>query len=284
MEKRILGKTDFEVSILGFGGIIVDQMEQRDANNAVSEVIDWGINYFDVAPTYGKAQYILGPALAPYRNTVYLACKTEKRDAKGSEEQLHESLKALKTDYFDIYQFHGLDNPDEIKTVFASGGAMETMMKAKDRGLIRNIGFTCHTEEGAFEIMKHYNDFSTVLFPINWACWLEKGIGSKLLTEATARNMGVIAIKGLAHRKWLDNEERVYSKCWYKPIFDDDELANLAFRFTLSMDIDTAISPGDIHMIRKAYDILKNNKSFTLSQEELAILTTKAREITEIIF
>ena len=78
---------------------------------------------------------------------------TEKRDAKGSEEQLHESLKALKTDYFDIYQFYGLDNPDEIKTVFASGGAMETMMKAKDRGLIRNIGFTCHTEEGAFEIM-----------------------------------------------------------------------------------------------------------------------------------
>ena len=284
MEKRILGKTDFEVSILGFGGIIVDQMEQRDANNAVSEVIDWGINYFDVAPTYGKAQYILGPALAPYRNTVYLACKTEKRDAKGSEEQLHESLKALKTDYFDIYQFHGLDNPDEIKTVFASGGAMETMMKAKERGLIRNIGFTCHTEEGAFEIMKHYNDFSTVLFPINWACWLEKGIGSKLLTEATARNMGVIAIKGLAHRKWLDNEERVYPKCWYKPIFDDDELANLAFRFTLSMDIDTAISPGDIHMIRKAHDILKNNKSFTLSKEELAILTTKAREITEIIF
>jgi predicted aldo/keto reductase-like oxidoreductase len=284
MEKRILGKTGFEVSILGFGGIIVDQTEQRDANNFVSEAIDWGINYFDIAPTYGQAQYILGPALVPYRNTVYLACKADRRDAKGSQEQLHESLKALKTDYFDIYQFHGLDNPDEIKTVFAPGGAMETMVKAKEQGLIRNIGFTCHTEEAAFEIMSHYDDFSTVMFPINWAYWFEKGIGNNLLTEAAARNIGIIAIKGLAHRKWLDNEEKPYPKCWYKPIFDDDELAALAFRFTLSRDIDTAISPGDIRMLRKAHDILKNNKSLALSQEELAALKAKAQEITEIIF
>lgn len=284
MEKRILGKTGFEISILGFGGIIVDQTEQQTADKFVTEAIDWGINYFDVAPSYGNAQYILGPALAPYRKKVYLACKTEKRDAKCSLEQLHESFKALKTDYFDVYQLHGLDDPEEIKTVFAPGGAMETMVKAKEQGLIRNIGFTCHTQEAAFEIMRQYDGFSTVLFPVNWAYWLEKGIGVKLLEEAAARNLGVIAIKGLAYRRWLEKEEIPYPKCWYKPIFDNDELAALAFRFTLSKDIDTAISPGDIRMLRKAHNIIENNKIHALSREELDLLKTRAHKITEIIF
>jgi len=284
MEKRILGKTGFEISILGFGGIIVDKTEQPAADKIVAEAVDWGINYFDVAPSYGNAQYILGPALAPYRKNVYLACKAEKRDAKCSLEQLHESLKALKTDYFDVYQLHGLDDQEEIKTVFAPGGAMETMVKAKEQGLARNIGFTCHTQEAAFEIMRQYDGFSTVLFPINWAYWLEKGTGGKLLAEAAARNMGVIAIKGLAYRRWLENEEMPYPKCWYKPIFDDDELAALAFRFTLSRDIDTAISPGDIRMFRLAHDIIENNRILALSQDELDVLRDRAHKITDIIF
>lgn len=284
LEKRILGKTGFNVSVLGFGGIIVDQTEQRSANNYVSEAIDWGINYFDVAPGYGQAQYILGPALEPYRNKVYLACKTDRRDSAGSLEQLHESLKALKTDYFDVYQFHGLDSLDEIKTVFSPGGAMETMIKAKEQGFIRNIGFTCHTEEAAFEILRYYDDFSTVLFPINWAYWLEKGIGNKLTQTAKEKNMGIIAIKALADRKWLENEEKPYPKCWYKPIFDNDELAGLALRFTLSKDIGIAIPPGDIELFRKCYNIIANFNDFELSEHELSVLKAMAAKNKNILF
>lgn len=279
-----MGKTGFEVSVLGFGGIIVDRTDPREAEHIVSEAVDWGVNYFDVAPAYGQAQYILGPALKPYRKSVYLACKTDKRDAKGSEEQLHESLRALHTDYFDVYQFHHLDDPDEIHTVFSPGGAMETMLKAKEQGLVRHIGFTCHREEAALELMQRFDDFSTVLFPINWAYWLEKDAGIKLLKEAAARNLGVIAIKGLAHRKWLENEERSYPKCWYKPIFDNDELASLAFRFTLSRDIGIAISPGDVRMFRKARNIIENSGNFALTLEELTKLKINARENEAILF
>jgi predicted aldo/keto reductase-like oxidoreductase len=284
METRILGKTGFQVSILGFGGIIVDQTEQKEANYIVSEAMDWGINYFDVAPAYGRAQYILGPALKPYRKLVYLACKTLKRDAKGVDEQLHESLEALQTDYFDIYQFHYLDEPDEINAVFASGGAMETVVKAKKQGLIRHIGFTCHGERAALELVDRFSDFSTVLFPINWAYWFEKDAGIKLLREAAARNLGVIAMKGLAHRKWLENEEKLYPKCWYKPIYDNDELATLALRFTLSRDVDVALSPGDIRMFRKAHEIIESGGKNVLTPEELKILKTYAQKNREIIF
>lgn len=284
MKMNRLGKTGFNVSILGFGGIIVDQTEQSEANKYVAEAIDAGVNYFDVAPTYGNAQYILGPALKPYRKNVYLACKTEKRTKEDSQKHLYESLKALKTDYFDVYQFHSLDSEEDIKTVFSSGGAMETMQKAKQDGYIRNIGFTCHSEKAALQIMNYYDDFSTILFPVNWAYWLEKDIGSSALKAARERDMGVIAIKGLAHRNWLEKEEKPYPKCWYKPIFDDDDLADLAFRFTLSRDISLALSPGDIRMFRKALEIVNKYEDYALSDNELALLGDKAKKINNYLF
>lgn len=84
MEKRILGQTDEYLSIVGFGGIIVAEVDQRDANNYVAEAIDAGVNYFDVAPTYSDAEDHLGPALVGKRNGIFLACKTEvKKDQRN---------------------------------------------------------------------------------------------------------------------------------------------------------------------------------------------------------
>ena len=70
MQHRILGKTEYSVSIIAFGGIVVTGMETNSASVIVSEAIDRGVNYFDVAPSYGDAQYVLGPALEPYRKNV----------------------------------------------------------------------------------------------------------------------------------------------------------------------------------------------------------------------
>lgn len=73
-------------------------------------------------PGYGNTQCMPGPALEPYRKKMYLACKTGKRTTSGTQTELEESFRALKTDYFDVYQPHGLDDPDEIKTVFGPSG------------------------------------------------------------------------------------------------------------------------------------------------------------------
>src|SRR5208283_4151102 len=80
--RRKLGKTGEELSIVGFAGIVVMNNSQSFANNIVAEAVDRGINYFDVAPTYGDAQARLGPALEPYRKNVFLACK----EGAGREE------------------------------------------------------------------------------------------------------------------------------------------------------------------------------------------------------
>src|ERR1700742_5356562 len=104
--RRPLGKTGEHLSIIGFGGIVVMDEDPTQASNIVAEAVDRGVNYFDVAPSYGDAQERLGPALAPYRKNCFLACKTEGRKRDDSRAQLENSLKLLKTDHVDLYQFH----------------------------------------------------------------------------------------------------------------------------------------------------------------------------------
>ena len=151
--RRKLGKTGEQLSIIGFGGIVVMDDSPGGSANIVAEAHDRGINYFDVAPSYGNAQERLGPALAPYRNKSFLACKTEGRMKDDSRRQLEESLRLLKTDHVDLYQFHALTKMTDLDKVLGPGGAMETMEAAKKEGKIRFIGFSVHSAETALAAM-----------------------------------------------------------------------------------------------------------------------------------
>ena len=183
MEKRVLGKTGENLSIIGFGGIIVSGETQQDANNYVAEAIDSGVNYFDVAPTYGNAQEKLGPALVGKRNDVFLACKTENRTKDGARKLLEESLKTLKTDYFDLYQLHAVTTAEDVEKIFGPNGAFETFLKAKQDGLIKHIGFSAHSEEAAIALMDKFN-FDSILFPVNWVNIINSGFGPKIINKA----------------------------------------------------------------------------------------------------
>ena len=282
MLTRKLGNTGLEVSVFGFGGIVVTNVEQKEADKVVAEAVKKGVNYFDVAPNYGDAQNRLGPALKPYRDQVVLACKTDKRTKEEAARELRESLEILETDHFDVYQLHGIDNPDEIETALGEGGAIEAFEEAKNEGLIDNIGFSCHSQPSALKLMESY-DFDTVLFPINWCYWLNRGAGKKVLAKAKSKNMGTIAMKALAHRKWKQDEEKTYPKTWYKPIFDDDKLASKALRFTLTRDVSVALSPGDARMLRLGLDIIEDKDKIKLSETELVKLKERAQQ-TEPIF
>ena len=108
------------LSIVGFGGIIVMNAEQDAANRIVSWAVEQGINYFDVAPSYGDSELKLGPALEPYRKDVFLACKTTERTRDKAEEEFKGSLKRLRTDYLDLYQLHALtDVKQDVDKTFA---------------------------------------------------------------------------------------------------------------------------------------------------------------------
>ena len=273
MEKRKLGRTKDYLSIVGFGGIVVMNEEPEMASCFVATAVqERGINYFDVAPSYGNAEERLGPALEPYRDSVFLACKTGKRDAKGAEEELHQSLKVLRTDHFDLYQFHGVRKMEEVDKIMGSGGALETFLKAREQGLIRHIGFSAHSEEAALAMMDRF-DFDTILFPFNWVCWHQGNFGARVLKKANEKGLGILALKSLAKRKWKKGEERKWNKTWYSPV-DTFEEASLALRFTLSNSITAAVCPSHAELLWWACDAA--DRFTPLSGKEAAEIAEKA--------
>lgn len=270
--RRTLGKTGEQLSIIGFGGIVVMNEETAAAGNIVAEAVDRGVNYFDVAPSYGNAQERLGVALAPYRKNAFLACKTDGRLKDDSRADLEQSLKLLKTDHVDLYQFHALTKMTDLDKVLGPGGAIETMEAAKKEGKIRYIGFSVHSAETALAAMDRYN-FDTILFPVNWVLFSQAGFGPQILKRAQEKKMGILALKGMAKTTWPADQRKDHPepKCWYQPAAYPDE-ASLGLRWTLSHPITAAIPPGDERYFRLAMDVAQNYKPLE-SHEEQALLS-----------
>jgi aryl-alcohol dehydrogenase-like predicted oxidoreductase len=279
MERRVYGKKGEMLSVVGFGGIIVMNETPADAARMVREAIDRGVNYFDVAPSYGDAEEKLGPALAPYRGDVFLACKTGKRTAKEAAEELEKSLKLLHTDHLDLYQLHAVTTVAEVQQILGPGGAMETFVKARTAGKVRHLGFSAHSEAAAFALMDGAA-FDSILFPFNWACWLNGGFGREVMARARKKGMSLLALKTLAKRKWKDGEVKQWPKCWYKPV-DTFEEAQKAVRFTLSMPVTAGVSPGHFELFQWMCDAAE--RVGPLAPAEESSLSAEAAQL-EVIF
>jgi predicted aldo/keto reductase-like oxidoreductase len=271
-------KNQDELSILGFGGIVVCSVSQKEADSYVSEAIDWGINYFDVAPSYfdGEAEIKLGNALRPYRDRVFLACKTGKRDAEGAQRELETSLERAHTDHFDLYQFHAVTTLEEVDQILGPHGAAETFLRAKDRGLVRYVGFSAHSVEAALALLDRFPGDS-VLFPLNFVSVQRGNFGLQIVERAKQKGAARLALKAMAYSPWGEQEKHTYAKAWYKPI-EDSDLQEKALRYTLGLDITAAVPPGHYELYRRALEIAANYKK--LSSEELAELQRVAEGVT----
>ena len=254
---------------------MVLKMSQQEANRIVYEAIDRGVNYFDVAPTYGNAEEILGPALKGYRDKVFLACKTLKRTKKEAMAELYNSLRRLGTDYFDLYQFHALSKMEDVEKIFAPGGAMEAFLEAREKGLIRYIGFSAHSVKAVLAALDQFN-FDSVLFPINFVLYFRENFGPQVVRKAKEKGAAVLAIKAMAKGRWPKGADKsAFPKCWYQPVSDPEE-ASMALRFALSQPITAAIPPGDERLFKMALDIAAYFSSIT--PKEIEILKNLAQQ------
>ena len=264
MELRKLGATGEELSVVGFGGILVMNEDANTASRLVSKAIDRGITYFDVAPSYGNAEERLGPALAPYRSSVFLSCKTLERGKHGAASELRQSLQRLQTDHIDLYQFHGINAIEDVQKIFSPGGAIEAFLEAREKGLIRYIGFSAHSESAALYMLEQF-DFDTVMFPFNWLSWYANEFGQRVMDHALEKNMGFLCLKALAKRKLNPDESKSREKCWYMPVESEHE-AKLAARFALSRPITAALSPGHEDLFEWLCNAADKNEPLTAEE------------------
>jgi predicted aldo/keto reductase-like oxidoreductase len=246
-------KGGVQLSVIGFGGFLLVGMAQKEADAIVARSVARGLNYFDVAPTYGRgheAELKLGPALRPHREGAFLACKTTKRDAEGARLELEGSLRRLKTDHFDLYQLHAMTKMEDVDKVFGPRGAMEAFEKARDEGKVRFLGFSAHSEEAAIALMDRY-PFDSVLFPVNYVCYAQGRFGPGVVAKAREKDVARLALKAMAYTPWASGEERVYPNCWYRPT-DQLELGRQALRFTLSEAVTSAVPPASAKLFEMA--------------------------------
>lgn len=220
-----------------------------EARAAFEAALAAGVNHLDVAPQYGRSQELLGPLVPAVRDRLFVGCKTLQPGAGGARRELEESLDLLGCRSFDLYQLHAVTSVEELDR---RAGAMEAVLRARDEGLCRWVGVTGHelTAPAAhLEALRRY-DLDTVMFPVNPRLWADpayRGAAERLLEEASARDVGVMAIKAVAARPWAGRSRTAAT--WYEPYQDDGGIEQ-GVRFTLSVPgVHACCTPGDLALL-----------------------------------
>ena len=261
LPRRVLGRTGVKLSVVGFPGLALTKCDQEKGTAALHEAFDRGVNYFDVAPNYGNgdAEIKMGVGLQGLdRAKYFLACKTHKRDQTGAQMELDRSLQRLKTDHFDLYQLHHLVTPAEVKQALGPGGAMDVVLKAKEQGKIKYIGFSAHTTKSALEAMKTFK-FDSIMFPINFVEYYTRGFGKEVMALANEQGAGLISIKPISWGTW-PKEGQKNREWWYRSVEEPAQI-ELAVRFALSQKgVTAAIPTSFVDLFSKTIEAAKNFK------------------------
>ncbi|MBV8816947.1 MAG: aldo/keto reductase, partial [Acidobacteriaceae bacterium] len=203
---RTFGKTGEKLTIVGQAGGRFPMISFDEAKAVTMRAYELGINYFDTARIYwdGRSEEVYGAVLPPFRKKIFLTSKSPVRDRKGAEADLEKSLRALKTDYLDLWQIHQVSTMDEVQQIFAPGGAIEAFEAAKKAGKCRFMGFTGHHDpEVHLAMLKHYDKYDTILMPLHAADPAYLSFEKNVLPVAVERGMGIQGMKSTANSKLL---------------------------------------------------------------------------------
>lgn len=191
MAKVTLGSTGITVERNAFGALPIQRVSMEEAVKILRKAYQGGITFFDTARAYTDSEEKLGEAFAGMREKLYIATKTGARDAEGFWRDLHTSLKNLRTDYVDIYQFH---NPSFCPKPGDGSGLYEAMLEAKEKGMVRHIDITNHRLNVAGEAIES-GLYETLQFPF---CYLATEKDIELVGKCKEAGMGFIAMKALS--------------------------------------------------------------------------------------
>lgn len=186
-----LGKTDLVVNKNGFGCFPIQRITKAEAVYLLQKAFDHGINYYDTARAYSDSEEKLGEAFRYVREKIVISTKTAAKTAEAFWKDLDESLRKLKTDYIDIYQFH---TPDFCPRPGDESGLYDAMLEAKAQGKIRHIGITNHKITVANEAVAS-GLYETMQFPFSYLASKKE---LKLVADCKEADMGFIAMKGLS--------------------------------------------------------------------------------------
>ena len=191
MDMVTLGRTGITVNKNGFGALPIQRVSREEAARLLRMALDAGITFFDTARFYTDSEEKIGYALSDRRDAFYLSTKTAATTAEGFWSDLETSLRNLKTDYIDIYQFH---NPAFCPKPGDGSRLYEAMLEARRQGKIRFISITNHRMTLAHEAIRS-GLYDTLQFSF---CYLATDKDIAVAEACREAGMGFIAMKGLS--------------------------------------------------------------------------------------
>lgn len=191
MEKMILGRTGLEISRSGFGALPIQRVSFEEAARLLNRALDAGINYIDTARAYSDSEAKIGAGIGNRRSEFFIATKTHAKTGEALKKDLETSLRELKTDVIDVYQFH---NPGFVPVPGGEDGLYDAAVQARSEGKIRFIGITQHSIERAFQAVNS-GLYDTMEYPFNH---LSTERDRELVRLCGEKNVGFVAMKALS--------------------------------------------------------------------------------------
>ena len=195
MKRQVtLGKTGIKVTRLGFGGIPIQRVSEREAVETVIHAIERGVDFIDTSRAYTTSETRIGIALRETGKKVVLATKSQQHSADKVRKDVEISLRELRREKIELYQCHFIRDLDAYKKITSKGGALEGLLKAREEGLIEHIGITSHS----LDLLDHVIDDG--LFETIMVCYsfLEPKAEERVIPRALASNIGVIVMKAFS--------------------------------------------------------------------------------------
>ncbi|MGH2533803.1 MAG: aldo/keto reductase [Thermomicrobiales bacterium] len=203
--RRPFGKTGEQVSLLAVGGAHIGKPEEAEGIRIIQQAIDAGADFLDNAWEYndGESERRMGKALAQegYRQKAFLMTKDCAHDRKAHHSlwKLEQSLKRLQTDYLDLWQIHEVVWDDDPDWIFAPGGSAEALLKAKEQGKVRYIGFTGHKHPDIHQRMLAQGfPWDAVQLPLNVFDAHSKSFEQEILPILQAQGIAVVGMKSFS--------------------------------------------------------------------------------------
>ena len=200
---RPLGRSGEKVTMIGLGGFHASVPEnEADSVRLIQRAVDEGITFLDNSWDYmeGKAEERMGKAIAEggRRDKIFLMTKCCGRTAKDAQSNLEDSLRRLRTDHLDLWQFHEINYDNDPDWIFGAGGAIEFALKAKEQGKIRHLGFTGHKHpEIHLKMLSKPYDWASTQMPLNVLDSQFRSFQHLVLPELNRRGIAAIGMKSL---------------------------------------------------------------------------------------
>ena len=273
MPTRVLGRTGQRVSIVCLGGWHIGAVkDEKEAFRIMHTAIDEGLTFFDNAWDYhnGHSEEVMGKALAmdKKRDKVFLMTKNCERDYAGSMRNLEESLKRLKTDHLDLWQFHENNYDNDPDWIFEKGG-IKAAIEARKQGKVRFIGFTGHKDPRIhLKMLGKPFEWDTAQMPINVLDAHFRSFQKEVIPVCLKQNVGVIGMKGLAGG---DVQGRIIDKLGLT--------SDQAYRYCLSLPV-TAQVMGITTMAQLKQDIALARGLKPMTKSEMDSMAGRFREVS----